>query len=75
MIKARYTQPDGSPGLVFGLSHENIKRLKAGEPISFELSALGLPGKVLIFAGKDEEAMKEILKPFLPALRAEGVEQ
>lgn len=49
--------------LVFGLSDENMKRLKSGEPIKFNLSELGMEDTdVYIFNGKDERTMYEMFK-------------
>lgn len=49
--------------LVFGLSDENMNRLKNGEPIKFNLQELGMDDiDVFIFNGKDEQAMYEIMK-------------
>lgn len=61
MIKFRGDASDGKPVMVFGLSHQNIDRLKAGEPISFSLSELGLEGHVIIMAGETEAAIYEEL--------------
>lgn len=61
MLKA-ITENDGKPLTVFGLSDENIKRLKEDHPISIDFSDLGKPewGTLLIFNGKDEKSMREI---------------
>ena len=49
--------------LIFGLSDMNIKKLKENQPIKFNLQELGLPNyEVVIFHGKDEEAMYEMMK-------------
>jgi len=54
MLKATLT--DGT--IVFGLSDENLKRLKAGMPILLNLADLGLESRrVLIFSGKTEADM------------------
>lgn len=59
MIKVRTTNGQ----VVLGLSEENIKRLKQGKPISFNLSALAMPPcPVMIFYGKTEDAMLEELR-------------
>lgn len=62
MIKARGTDADGRPLLVLGLSHGNLDRLRAGEPIKFDGALYGYPGTILIFSGKDEVAMGESLQ-------------
>lgn len=44
--------------IMLGLSDENIKRLKAGQGIKFNMSELGLKAMdVMIFQGKDEQTM------------------
>ena len=35
--------------LGFGISEENVNRLKAGQPIYIDLSEMGLSGEMLIF--------------------------
>lgn len=62
MIKARGTDSRGRPLLVLGLSHGNLDRLRAGQPIEFDGSLYGYPGTVLIFSGKDEIVMSEALR-------------
>jgi hypothetical protein len=67
MIKARLR---GS-GLLLGLSDRNLELLRAGQPICFDLSAIGLPsGPCVIMYGKTEEAIAKHLADggFLPAL-------
>ncbi len=55
MIKAAGLTNDGRPLLVLGLSGENVTRLMADEPISIDLSELGLPPmQVIILGGRDE---------------------
>lgn len=49
--------------LIFGLSDLNIQKLKQGQPIFFNLSALGLEDRnVLIFTEETEEKCMETLK-------------
>jgi hypothetical protein len=55
MLKLRGDDEDGRPVLIFGLSYENLRRLKAGQPIAFRLNELGLAGSVIIAAGPTEE--------------------
>lgn len=54
MIKAAGTH-DGRPLIILGLSHENLARLVADEPILFDATTLGFDGNVLIVAGKTED--------------------
>jgi len=63
MIKAVTTKGD----IILGLSNENIRRLKKGEPITFNLQELiGSDRNVIIFHGKTE---KEMLKTMKPAIK------
>lgn len=47
------------PLYVFGLSHENLDRLRAGQPITFSMRERGadVDGRVVICAGPTEEAI------------------
>ena len=65
MIKFITTNDKGEPGFGFGLSEENIKRLKAGQPIKINLADLGLKGIVVIFYGRTENEMVLAMKPFI----------
>ena len=52
MIKAKLTNGD----LLFGISAENVKRLKLGQPIAFNLKDMGLEDrKVMIVYGETEQ--------------------
>lgn len=52
MIKAKLTNGD----LLFGISAENVKRLKIGQPIAFNLKDMGLEDrKVMIVYGETEQ--------------------
>lgn len=54
MIKAKLNTGD----VIIGLSHENLDRLKAGEPIRFSLTDLGISNNdMFIIAGKDEDTL------------------
>lgn len=56
--------------LVFGLSDENIKRLKDGNPIHFNLNELGMPNTdIFIFNGRDEQEMYKMFKNQIDPLR------
>ena len=68
MIKVRGQAKDGSPIIVIGLSHSNLDRLRAGQPISFGLTDIGLTGSCIILAGKTEAAIiKELTDVALDA--------
>ncbi len=62
MLKALSTKDDGSPLIVFGLSHKNLRELKKGNPIKIQLSVLGLVGEVFIFAAETEHKMEKIFE-------------
>lgn len=56
--------------LVFGLSNENMNRLKKGEPIKFNLKELGMSDTdILIFNGKNEQTMYEMVKQNIHPLK------
>lgn len=44
--------------LLFGLSDENLRRLREKQPIAFSLAEFGLSLRVMIFWGPTEDAMK-----------------
>ncbi len=55
MIKFKTTGKNGAVLLGFGLEEGNIERLKAGQPIYFQLDELGIEGHdVMIMYGKDQ---------------------
>lgn len=56
--------------IILGLSDMNIARLKLGQPIKFNLKALGLEDReVYIFHGKDEAEMKKTSHRLLGPIR------
>ena len=62
MIKLAF-RDKGRPGTVgyaFGLSEENIKRLKEGQPIKVDLAQMGGTGSVLIFYGETEDMARDL---------------
>ena len=62
MLKASMKTTEGRR-VVLGLSHENLKRLRRGESLWVDLDELGVTGVTcLIFSGKDETAMTEMVK-------------
>lgn len=56
MLKLRLQTARG-PLVVLGLSHENLDRLKAGDPIHLDLSAFGINTSMFIYSGETEESM------------------
>lgn len=60
MVKAKLNNGD----LVFGLSAENVRRLKDGQPISVNLKDMGLEDRrIMITYGETED---DIFKDMLP---------
>lgn len=52
--------------IILGLSHENLRRLKQGEPIRIDMEDLGIKGSTcFIFSGKDEKAMAKEMSEFI----------
>jgi len=51
--------------LGFGISEENVKRLKAGQPIKINLAEMGLSGEMLIFYKPTDEELVESMKPYI----------
>ena len=63
MLKVKAQSPNGRILLLFGLSNQNIKRLKKGQPILFPLDDFGYEGvDVSIIHGDTEQSMKEDLQ-------------
>ena len=66
MIKAAATDQQGRPVAIVGLSLDNIRLLVEGRPIKTDTDFLGFPGGTLmIFVGKTEEEMAEMMKPLI----------
>lgn len=62
MIKAKLNNGD----LVFGISEDNVKRLKEGHPISINLKDMGLEDrKIMIAYGETEEKLYEAMLPYI----------
>lgn len=59
MLRGKGTMKDGKPLIVLGLSYKNLEKMKAGEPMSFDLDELGINAHCLIVVGETEEAMAE----------------
>lgn len=56
MLKASGRTGDGRALVILGLSGENMARLMAAEPITFDLADLGLPPtQVVIVGGRTED--------------------
>jgi hypothetical protein len=70
MIKALVTMRDGRIGLVLGLSQANIDRLRAEEPIFFDVAAMKMHptdrlGGVSVFYGRDEAHLTAQLRQLI----------
>ena len=66
MLKIRTTLSNGRNLLILGLSHMNLERLKAEQPIAFRGETVGLPGiEILIFAGETEQSMARDMAEFV----------
>lgn len=71
MVKAVARTNDGKLILILGVSEGNVERMKAGEPIYFDMDQLGFPKEnikhVTMFYGKDEgeltRAIKDLIGP------------
>ena len=58
MIKAKLE----SGNVIFGITAENVKRLKEGKPIQINMKELGLgDNKIFIMYGEDEHAILDKL--------------
>lgn len=65
--------------LLMGITDENVRRLKDGQPIRCDFESRGINisdiKKVVIFHGKDMDSLMEQVKPFLgPETRVMGRE-
>jgi hypothetical protein len=75
MIKAMAMTAKG-PLIVFGLSHENLKRLKDGQRIRIDMTSLGGTGHIVIFSGNSEASMTAELADLIgPQTRVTGMKQ
>ena len=77
MIKAVASAPNGAPMVMLGLSDENWKRLRAGQPIVVKLRELDpeLPDvRIILLGGETEEEMIEDLRALGPVAPPRDVE-
>lgn len=65
MLKAKITKPDGKPGLIFGITEENVQRLKKGQPIAVDLTEMGLNADLMIFYSRDERGLIATIAPYI----------
>lgn len=61
MIKANGRNGDGTRVLLLGLSYANLRRLKEDEPIEFDGTPYGYPGRIMIYSGPTEASMARML--------------
>lgn len=63
MLKGKFTNNEGEPCVMIGLSEGNIKLLKEGKPILIKGSSINLDiEEIIIFYGETEELMVEDLR-------------
>ncbi len=70
MVKAKAVLKDGRIALVLGLSDANIRRLKAGDPIYFDIGTVKMApedrlGAVTVFYGADEGELTRTLRSLI----------
>lgn len=73
MIKGVLSTNDGGRFVLLGLSHENLARLVAAEPMVLDLGELGLPQldglKFVIIAGSTEQSMLAQIREHIPDIK------
>lgn len=63
MIKFIANGKNGGQVIGFGLSEENVKRMKSGDPVYLHLDELGIEGiDVTIFYGQTEKTIVDDLR-------------
>jgi CRP-like cAMP-binding protein len=67
MVKAQVKLQDGRFLVMLGLSDENIRRMKKGDPIGFDAATLRMGpgdvlGKLVLFYGEDEATLHQLVK-------------
>lgn len=65
MIRASARTKDGKLLLIFGISEENVKRLKEDKPMHFQADDLGLKAEVIIFYAESELELAHIGRSLL----------
>lgn len=64
MIKFKVSG-NAKPLLGLGISAENVKRLKAGQPIKFDASEMGIDAEIMIFYGETEDDLRKSIQPYI----------
>lgn len=62
MIRATMKGRDGRPIMLLGITDHNIRRMREGDPVVFDGTALGYDGLIAIVTGTDEQAIAQELK-------------
>jgi hypothetical protein len=65
MIRMSAETGAGRRLIVLGLSEKNIEKLREGKPIHIHADDMGFAGEIMIFTGKDEATMTDMVKPFI----------
>lgn len=65
MIKFKFTRKDGKPAYGFGISADNVKRLKKGQPIVIDLTEMGGEGEIMIFYGETTGDLIKTVQPYI----------
>lgn len=60
MIRASARTKDGKLLLIFGISEENVKRLKEDHPMHFQTDDLGVNAEVIVFYAESEIELARI---------------
>ena len=58
-------ETEKGPLFILGLSHANLDRMRAGQPVKVDLTELGYSGDVVIFTGETEESMAEEMRELI----------
>lgn len=65
MVKAKFTDGQGHPVVILGLSAGNCQKLQEGQPIVIYMSELGAgEGRVIIMGGETEQDITRELSQF-----------
>lgn len=51
--------------LILGLSHESLRRLKEGRPMTIDLRGMGEFARAFVFAGETEAQLQELRREFI----------
>lgn len=65
MIKFKTVDPNGKALLGFGISAENVEKLKAGQPIVVNLNEMGINASMMIFYRETTGDLIKTIQPFI----------